>query len=806
MIKRWLIGCISFCLISTVQASVEEKPFKNLINRAGTPASHQNFDQYGNQKYNPLFDAGSWHGFLLPENQHELGGFTGPMIIAEEYGVFIAKQLDKLTLIKQKNGEKIDWSTFTVSKSSQPGKLIQHYRGEDIQVTFTLQFVSKRTALVNTTIINNSKDTQAYSLRWSGELLSQWTPEISVSKQYPNWQRRLSKSARGVSVEFDRLRSTWNMMFSGTSRYVIKRSINSKTRLNQQQLSYISQASLTLLPNESQTIYATHSYYHNEQEVEQGEALTTKVLKDPEQYLSATSKRWQQYLASVGFIENIEQQRVAAKSIETLIGNWRSAAGELKHDGVTPSVTARWFNGVWAWDSWKHAVAMAHFAPDVAKNNIRAMFDYQVKPNDTVRPQDHGMVIDAVFYNKDSVRNGDGGNWNERNTKPALAAWAVWEVYKATQDTSFVQEMFEPLMAYHDWWYRNRDHNNNGLIEYGATKHRFHNDEQGNISFTLKVSDKNKDKYQHQCQPADNGWLSCHGLALYEQVLAEGDYEQLDIGAQHGAGWESGMDNAARFGFINQAQLTAYANKHYQGDVANAKQDWQVRFFENRDSKGQLLGFSIDQESVELNAYLVKEKKILADMASLLDKEALKKDLLKDVNRLTTLINQCFFDEKTGFYYDLQITSEMLAPLQCRGKLLTARGMGPEGWSPLWAEIAEKKQAEQVVEKMMAKTQFNSLIPLPTAALTNPAYDQNIYWRGRVWLDQFYFGIAALENYGYYQQGKALTNKLFDNAQGLILAEPIRENYNPMTGDMQGATNFSWSAAHLYMLTINNKK
>ena len=34
------------------------------------------------------------------------------------------------------------------------------------------------------------------------------------------------------------------------------------------------------------------------------------------------------------------------------------------------------------------------------------------------------------------------------------------------------------------------------------------------------------------------------------RVLNVGGYSDMDIGAQHGAGWESGMDNAARFGFI----------------------------------------------------------------------------------------------------------------------------------------------------------------------------------------------------------------------------------------------------------------
>lgn len=231
-----------------------------------------------------------------------------------------------------------------------------------------------------------------------------------------------------------------------------------------------------------------------------------------------------------------------------------------------------------------------------------------------------------------------------------------------------------------------------------------------------------------------------------------------------------------------------------------------MRFFENRESTGELLGFSIDQESVELNAYLVKEKKILAKMAKLLNRNKTYDTLSKDVDVLTQLINDCFFDENTGFYYDLKISAKALKPMQCEGKLLTERGMGPEGWSPLWAGVAQQHQAEKVVSNMMSEKHFNAVIPLPTAAFTNPAYDQGIYWRGRVWLDQFYFGIKALANYGYNQHAKALTMKLFNNAQGLVLNDPIRENYNPETGAMQGATNFSWSAAHLYMLSVEENK
>ena len=51
--------------------------------------------------------------------------------------------------------------------------------------------------------------------------------------------------------------------------------------------------------------------------------------------------------------------------------------------------------------------------------------------------------------------------------------------------------------------------------------------------------------------------------------------------------------------------------------------------------------------------------------------------------------------------------------------------------------------------------------------------------------------------------GHYLANKLFQNAEGLTGKDAIRENYNAKTGAVQGATNFSWSAAHLLMLYQN---
>jgi putative isomerase len=85
----------------------------------------------------------------------------------------------------------------------------------------------------------------------------------------------------------------------------------------------------------------------------------------------------------------------------------------------------------------------------------------------------------------------------------------------------------------------------------------------------------------------------------------------------------------------------------------------------------------------------------------------------------------------------------------------------------LWTNIATQKEAERVVSIMLDKSEFNTLIPFGTASQSNSAYHPDIYWCGRVWLDQLYFGLSALNNYGCHQQENQLLMRVMTNAQGV---------------------------------------
>jgi putative isomerase len=409
---------------------------------------------------------------------------------------------------------------------------------------------------------------------------------------------------------------------------------------------------------------------------------------DAEEVFRESRSRWAGYLGAVldprgRGLEFQAKNRVAVKAVQTLISNWRSPWGHLYHAGLFPSYAYRGFHGVWSWDSWKHARALAVFAPELAKDQMRVMLDFQ---------NEEGMVPDVIYA--DSTEN----NW--RDTKPPLAAWAAHGIFQATADTSFVKEVLPNLLRYHRWWYVDRDHDGNGLCEFGSTD-----------------------------------------------------------GTRIAAAWESGMDNAVRF---DDAVM-----------VQNSPKAW-----------------SVNQESVDLNAYLYAEKGYLAELLDGAGRREEAKELRGEAEVLGKLLRDTFFDEEKGFFYDVRLESK--EPIRVEG---------PEGWIPLWAGVATPHQAALVVQVMMDPAKFFGTVPLPTLSMDHPEFDpSNGYWRGPVWLDQAYFGMDGLRRYGFEMEALHLSRRLVEAAEGLLEGDPIFENYHPQTGKGLNAAHFSWSAAHLLMM------
>lgn len=418
---------------------------------------------------------------------------------------------------------------------------------------------------------------------------------------------------------------------------------------------------------------------------------TTKHRKiDPIEIFEENAARWDRYLqtyfskANAGTLSESEK-KLAVKSIMTLITNWRSTSRDLLYDGLFPSTSYQGFYGFWSWDSWKHAAALSLIDTSLARKNLLCMFSYQ----DSV-----GMIPDCIYADKKEN--------NLRNTKAPLAAWAVMEIFRQSRDTSLLKELYPLVKKYHNWWYKYRDHDQNGWCEFGSTD-----------------------------------------------------------GTRLAAAWESGMDNAVRF---DSAVM-----------LANGAGAW-----------------SLNQESVDLNAFLYLEKQCLEQMATILGyrEEAIAYN--KGLGMIKKRFDD-FFDPIVGYYFDRKLFNGNLVNIP-----------GPEGWAPLWVKLASAEQSRALKDVILDSLMFNTAMPFPTLNRSHPQFDpMEGYWRGPVWLDQAYFAIAGLRQYGYTVEAAQLEKKLLENASGLLQREPIYENYHPITGAGLNAQNFSWSAAMLLLLLIN---
>ncbi|KUN35756.1 trehalase family glycosidase [Streptomyces longwoodensis] len=687
--------------------------YTNILDLRGVPAAAHPGDANDNNPINIFADLGAWHAYALPTESDPAshGAFTGPLHIAQEYPWWLSAGFSRLRL--SESGHDLDLSAggkpvFT----SLPGALRQEYDlGSGLTVRLDLVFAGSRTALVQALLTNHGAARRTLHASWTGSLLRPAdAPQSSAA--------HLGAAPDGVRVDFARVRQTWDFLTDGTERFAVTHRRPVRTEVDGDTYRTETIEPVVLNAGHTAALHWTETYTFTEVERAREAKTVVRALDEPGRVFAANAARWKGYITRAVAGVPDERRRTAVKCVQTLVTNWRSPAGRILHDAVTPSLSYKWFSGVWAWDTWKQAVGTARFAPDLAAAQIRSVFDHQIPHDSPVRPQDAGMVPDCIFYNDPGT---GGGNWNERNSKPPLAAWSVWEVYRAGRDKAFLRDMYPRLLAYHDWWYRNRDHDHDGLAEYGATV------DPGN----------------------DNA-----------------------ANTRQAAAWESGMDDAPRF----NANLGTTV-------VTNTSR-----------TDGSTLGYSLTQQSVDLNSYLAADKQYLAHIASALRHRDTARTLRSQTAVVRRAVCSTMYDADSSWFHDTDLA---------QGTRLTSRGRGIEGVIPLWTGTATARQAAAVRRLLLDPDEFAAFLPCPTVARSSPHFDPEGYWRGLVWLDHVYFTVEGLRRYGYEDDARAIVRRLLANAAGLAGDAPIAENYQPLTGQARNSTNFSWSAALLLpMLTV----
>lgn len=648
MVAVMVLGAMTVTRASEVAADSDVR-FFDVLDMHGMPRSPND------RSFNIFFDQGAWHGYSLPPAGDKASGFVGPFVHSLGEGQWAGTRFAQLVLRNATSQQPI--ALVPAESHAAPGYLVRRFFSPQVSVDQIFFFADSWHAIARI------------------ELTATHAMDIELGVQGQAMSAGLARQGQAVVQRFAHSPSTLVTTVQADGLAADRIGLKGASyRIDLNQPLHLQAHQTTTIYVEQTLIYEPHT------------SQPTSVY--PAVAWKQNRQRWAGYLASitsshVNGLPDTATQRVAVKAIITLLGNWRAARGDLPHDGVIPSYSNPDFNGFWAWDSWKHAAALALFAPDLARDQIRAMFDFQAAD---------GMVPDCIYLDKSN------NNW--RDSKPPLATWATLAVYHATGDKAFLAEMYDKLVRYHRWWFAARDHDRKGLAAYGSTD----------------------------------------GTAI-------------------AAKWESGMDNAVRFDGIRM--------------LKNGQGAW-----------------SMDQASVDLNAYLYREKRELAQIAGVLGKTNDRDQWLKEADALKVLVQTRMYDRQRGYFFDAKLGS---------GDWVTV--YGSEGWAPLWAGAASADQAAQVVRLMLDPNKFATYLPFPTLARDDPHFSPiKGYWRGPVWIDQAYFGVEALRNYGYARQADDMTRRLVLHAKGLTAQAPTYENYDPLTGQGYQSPNFSWAAASYLLL------
>lgn len=235
----------------------------------------------------------------------------------------------------------------------------------------------------------------------------------------------------------------------------------------------------------------------------------------------------------------------------------------------------------------------------------------------------------------------------------------------------------------------------------------------------------------------DHNGLLCWGSSVVEPPL-KSDFATNDW---QGAAYESGLDNSPMYDKV------PFNKQTHMLELADA---------------GLMGLYVMDCEN-------------LGEIASILGKVQDAKELKERAAHYRKNLSQ-LWDEKAGIYKNKRTDTGELSPR-----------LSPTNFYPLLAKAPTKAQAERMVkEHLLNPEEFNGQWMLPSIAMNDPAFNDQDYWRGRIWGPMNLLVYLGLRNYDLPQARKLLAEKsnrlMMDNVK---LNGYIYENYNAITGNVK---------------------
>jgi Trehalase len=357
----------------------------------------------------------------------------------------------------------------------------------------------------------------------------------------------------------------------------------------------------------------------------------------------------------------------------------------------------------WSWDSALIAIGYAHYDQERATSELTHLFESQwsngMLPQIIFNPS-FGQYFPGIdFWHAERSPNVPRDRKTSGVVQPPIHATAVLRVYRHAQDEAsakaFLGHLFPKLKAWHEYLYRERDPEGEGLV---YIRHPW---ESGMDNSPM--------------------WDS-----IMERVQLRPDqlpkYRRADI---HFVAARDRPLDAAYDRFVYLVKL--FADRDY--DEARIREDCPFLV-----------------QDVLFNALLCQAEKDLAQIARVLGEDS--SPLEERAQKTAHAINEKLWDEQHGIYLDFDLAS---------GRLLEVY-VAPN-FVPLYAGIPDEERARRMVESLQTTgfgLSDENLTPVPSYDRYGFAFLPTKYWRGPVWVNINWFLMRGLERYGYEEQAERL--------------------------------------------------
>jgi hypothetical protein len=442
-----------------------------------------------------------------------------------------------------------------------------------------------------------------------------------------------------------------------------------------------------------------------------------------------------------------KKARLQARSVRmtgTFAGTWDAVASTLHWNRVYAPELAQWFvidsrgfiTGPDNWTLFCNSSAINSLAASVVDTVTAAKTFHGVLSG---QRQD-GRVMNAWGH----INTPDRGqnNWY---------GYTLWKSYLWTRDLKSLKASYPSALKFHRWFFGRRpdggiwrDGNGDGLLELGSDP---------------------------QSEPA------MPGVNLKVPWKID-DLERLPQYWNHfnAAAWESGFDDSPMWGF---------------GDGGTDQADVEAAYI--------VPAHTMDLNTVDRNSDHTLNAECLSLIASELGLHSEAVQLSQEAETMRQRVRGRLWSEKEGIYLNrfwkaADYRRHGYAPIH-DGEFSSR--LSPTLLFPMTAGIATPKQAERMVRQyLLNPDKFWGELVVPTISRDDPAFQDQIYWRGSIWAPVCLFVYEGLRRYGYDQEASELARR----AIAMYMKDWNErsgswEYFYSTTGKGGGFIHYSWAVA-----------